>query len=677
MVRRFTLHRDEISSEEYSLAYEDHLNEQQYRAVTAGDGPVLVIAGAGTGKTRTLVYRVAYLVDIGIAPNHILLLTFTRRAADEMRRRAARLLDGRCQQIKGGTFHSFCAGILREYAPTIDFPRSFTILDAADAADVIDLLRSRHGLHRSEERFPRKQTLQSMFSAVVNRQLSLEELLEGKYQTYAGHLEALRRLYRDYQRYKRSKALMDYDDLLARTRELFQRSPEIREQVAGRCRHLLVDEYQDTNRMQADLVEDFSSVHRNVMVVGDDAQSIYGFRGADYTNIFRFRDTYEDTRLIKLEENYRSTQPILDLANEVIAKADEVVPKELFTGREGGDRPALVRAADESYQSRFVVQMILERRESGIPLDRVGVLFRRSTDSYALESALDRRGIPYVKYGGLKLIETAHIKDLLAHLRVIENPRDEVAWNRVLQLLQGIGPKTARDVIEWMEEADRPLTFDTTYTSARYRDRLQQLAETLRRIRDEELSVVDQVEAVAAYYRPILERTYADDTEERRRDIERFHVLAEQYPTRRKLLNRLAVDPIEFSATDAAAGEDEEPALILSTIHSAKGLEFHSVFLIQAVDGALPSSYALRDDGDLEEELRLLYVAITRAEEQLFVSYPVLQSRSDAGTYMSKPSRFLRDIPERLLEPWHLVEEAGEDPPLSASDDADSSEPLD
>ncbi len=677
MVRRFSLQREEISPEQYSVAYSDHLNERQYRAVTIGDGPVLVLAGAGTGKTRTLVYRLAYLVDSGIDPEQIVLLTFTRRAADEMRRRAAQLLDSRCRQVKGGTFHSFCAGILRRHAPAIDFPRSFTIMDAPDAADVIDMLRSRRGLHKLDERFPRKRTIQSIFSAVVNRRVSLAELVETEYATYAGHLEALRTLRGDYQAYKQTKALMDYDDLLARTRELFGQSSEIREQVAGRCRHVLVDEYQDTNRMQADLVEDFSSVHRNVMVVGDDAQSIYGFRGADYKNIFRFQEAHERARLVRLEQNYRSTQPILDLANKLLSEADEVVHKQLFTERDGGDRPALVKAADESFQNRFVIQMLLSLREEGIALDRIGVLFRRSADSYALESALDRRGIPYVKYGGLKLIETAHIKDLLAHLRVVENPSDEVAWNRVLQLLQGIGPKTSRDVIDWMAQAEQPFTFDSTYTSARYRDRLEKLAELLRRLRSEELSAAEQVIAVANYYRPILDRRYDDDRGERRRDIDRFGSIAEQYDSRRELLNRLAVDPIEFSATDLSGSDEEEPGLVLSTIHSAKGLEFHTVFLIQAVDGSIPSSYALKDDGDLEEELRLLYVAITRAEEQLFISYPVLQERSGVGTYMSKPSRFLRDVPEQLLEPWHLVEEGADDPPLPEGDDSDPTELTD
>lgn len=658
MVRRFTLTRDSNgNTDDLSLKYKEHLNKQQLQAVTAGDGPLLVLAGAGTGKTRTLVYRLAYLIDRGVAPKQIVLLTFTRRSAHEMLQRAAALLDARCQQVKGGTFHAFCVSILRKHAPSINMPRAFTILDAVDAADVLDMLRTRRGFHTLEERFPRKGTLRSMFSAVVNRQQSLETVVREKYSSFIGHLEPLETLQAAYQTYKQANGLMDYDDLLLRTLELFEKEPEVCQQVAARCRHVLVDEYQDTNRLQAKLVEQFGSVHRNVMVVGDDAQSIYGFRGADYRNILRFPKVFQQTRVVKLEQNYRSTQAILNLANSVVKQTDSAVNKELFTKKKTGDRPALVQAADVSYESRFVAQVVLGLREEGIDLSRLGVLFRRSSDAYELEAELDQRNIPYVKYGGSKLMETAHIKDLMAHLRVAENLHDEVAWNRVLQLLQGIGPKTARDMIEWMHDAaGDPYRLDKTYTSNRYVERLQQLAGVLQTLQ-ETTQLQQQLKTLADYYHSALKRKYPEDWEERQKDIERFVGLAERYDTRQELLSNLAIDPIDFSAVDTEAASEEEDPLVLSTIHSAKGLEFHTVFLIQAVDGVLPSSYALESDEGIDEELRLLYVALTRAQEQLFISYPVLQYRAGLGDYMTKPSRFLEDIPEELLEEWLLVEE--------------------
>ncbi|GIV58842.1 MAG: DNA helicase [Rhodothermaceae bacterium] len=670
MARRFVLKTDvEAVTRKLTIDYAGALNPQQYAAATAPGGPVLVIAGAGTGKTRTLVYRVAYLVETGTPPEQIVLLTFTRRAAREMLARAAALLDGRCERVQGGTFHAFCAAILRRHAPRIGFPGTFSILDAADAADVLDVLRTAHGFHRAGKRFPRKKTLQALFSAAANRDRPLAALLEEAYPQFVDYLDDLETLRAAYVDYKKAHALMDYDDLLLRTLELFEADDGVRRQVAGRCRHVLVDEYQDTNRLQAALVRRFASVHGNVMAVGDDAQSIYRFRGADFRNIFAFPEQFPGTRLLKLEQNYRSTKPILDLANHLLGFARRKYDKRLFTEREGGERPALVPAPDDRFESRFVAQMVLELREQGIPLNRMAVLFRSSHNTYDLEVELNRRNIPYVKYGGLKLSEAAHVKDVLAHLRVVENPNDAVAWHRILQLIDGIGPKTAADLIEWITSGtDDPFVLPDRSWGKRYVDGLMALFEMLRAIRRPEVSLARQVEAVLAYYAPLLRRTYYEDYPKREQDLEHLAALVEGFADRAAFLAALALDPIELSALDAEALADDEAPLVLSTIHSAKGLEFEAVFIIHALDGVLPSGYALDDPDALDEELRLLYVAVTRARTHLFISYPMVQYSRWQGSYLAEPSRFVAGVPEPLLEPWSLVEEAPpalEAPPVS------------
>ncbi|MEM1097031.1 MAG: ATP-dependent helicase [Bacteroidota bacterium] len=661
MARKFVLKRDTTvpAPVELSIDYKGELNPQQYAAATAPGGAVLVIAGAGTGKTRTLVYRVAYLVETGTQPEHIVLLTFTRRAARQMVTRAATLLDGRCQKVQGGTFHAFCAEILRRHATRIGFPGHFTILDSGDAADVIDVLRTTHGYHKKGKRFPRKKTLLSMFSSSISRGLPLAEVLDANYPQFLDYLDDLQTLQVAYDDYKRRHGLMDYDDLLARTLELFRTHDAVRREVAANIRHVLVDEYQDTNRLQSDLVKAFASVHGNVMAVGDDAQSIYRFRGADFRNIFDFPRQFPGTHMLKLEQNYRSTQPILDFANHLIQGALQKYDKHLFTDQQRGERPALVPAPDDRFESRFVAQMVLQLREEGTPLNRVAVLFRSGFNSYDLEVELNRVKIPFVKYGGLKLSEAAHIKDVLAHLKVAENPQDAIAWNRILQLLEGIGPKTAQTLIEWITSAEEdPYQLADRPYSPRYIEELKRLFHMLRGLRKPGVALTAQVEGVLQYYEPILKRKYFEDYPKREQDLDHFVALADQYPSRNAFLSSLALDPIELSALDATGEDEDEAPLILSTIHSAKGLEFHTVFLIKALDGVLPSGYSLKDPDALDEELRLLYVAVTRAEENLFITYPMVQYRRFQGDYMANPSRFVTDVPERLLEVCTLVEES-------------------
>ncbi|PSQ79777.1 MAG: ATP-dependent helicase [Bacteroidetes bacterium QS_8_68_15] len=669
MARRITLSApasvrsdDGADLSDLAVDYAGDLNEQQRAAATAPGGPLLVVAGAGTGKTRTLIYRLAYLVETGARPEEIVLLTFTRRAAREMTTRAAALLDGRCRRAESGTFHAFCLRLLRRHAPRIDFPRRFTVLDSADAADVCSVLRAAGDYHKGEERFPGKKALQRLFSACTNRRMDLAEALEEKYPQFAHFERELRELQRAYGAYKRRHGLMDFDDLLARTLELFRNHDDVRREVAGGCRHVLVDEYQDTNPLQADLVKQFASAHGSVTAVGDDAQSIYRFRGADFRNIFRFPERYDGAQVLKLEQNYRSTQPILDLANRLIDEAHRSYDKALFTDKAEGDPPALVPADDDRTEARFVTQMVLRMREQGVPLDEMAVLFRSGHNAYEVEIELGRAGIPFVKYGGMKLSEAAHIKDVVAHLKVAENPQDAAAWNRALQLLGGIGPKTAKDLIEQLAQAARqesgePLAFREALSSPRYEQALRRLLGMLRRLRNGNLALSEQVEAAIDYYAPILEDKHAEDHPKRQRDLEHFAEVAEHYQRRTRFLEDLALDPIELSARENEAPESDEPPLVLSTIHSAKGLEFHTVFIIQAVEGNLPSRHAFGTPAALDEELRLLYVAATRAKEELFISYPSVRYRRGRGRTLTDPSRFLDGLSEDVLEPVTLVEE--------------------
>ncbi len=683
MARRFILRAEPPGPlAELALDYAAELNPGQLAAATAGDGPTLVVAGAGTGKTRTLVYRVAYLVERGVPAEGIALLTFTRRAAKSMLARAAALLDGRCSGVRGGTFHALGLDLLRRHADVLGLDRRFTVLDASDGADVIEWLRAEMGLDRAGARFPKKATLQAMFSAATNRGDSLATVLNEEWPQFTALLDPLDGLRARFADYKRRHGLADYDDLLALTVELLEEHDDVRQAVAARVRHVLVDEYQDVNGLQARMVEGLASVHRNVTAVGDDAQAIYRFRGADVRHLFSFPERFPGARLLKLEENYRSTQPILDVANRVLDGASRRVEKRLWTRREGGDLPALVRAPDEEWQSRFVCQVVLDKREAGVPLGRMAVLFRSGWCSYALEAELTRRRIPFVKFGGLKLSEAAHIKDLLAHLRLAENPSDMVAWNRALLLLDGVGPRTVRQVLDARPPSGSPYSLDAPGLSPRYADGLRRLAVLLQALRTGEPATASpaasgseangdagepdlaaQVEALLAYYRPIFERVYADDYAQREADLDAFAALAVRYRRRAALLEALALDPLDLSANAAEEAFKDEAPLVLSTIHSAKGLEFDTVFLIHALDGILPSQFALRQPEALDEERRLLYVALTRAENELFVAYPLV-SHARGGAFVTEPTRFLAEIPPALIEPWTLVEEPSDPPAL-------------
>ena len=658
MARKYVLRSDTAPSRTGStIAYEEELNEAQRQAATFLEGPLLVVAGAGTGKTRTLVYRVARLIERGIDPRSILLLTFTRRAAEEMLRRASLLTDSRCERVAGGTFHSFGNMVLRQYGQLLGLAPSFTIMDRSDSEDVIQLLRAQMGLDSREKRFPRKQTIGEIHSLARNKQVPLPEIVERDYPHLADFLEELSTIAERYQVYKREKNLLDYDDLLTSLRDLLDAHEDLRRRLSERCRFIMVDEYQDTNRLQSDIVRRLAFTHDNVMAVGDDAQSIYSFRGAHFRNIMDFPNQFPGTTIIALEENYRSTQPILRLTNEIITRASERYEKTLFSSKSEGEVPLLVQAESEQTQSRFVCQRVLELREEGVPLWDMAVLFRSSFHSFDLEIELARHDIPFVKRGGFQFMETAHVKDLLAHLRVVSNPRDAVSWSRVLMLLEGVGPQMSRKLIDQMlAEADPGQALKQIETRGRAKQGLKTLAQVMGECA-ERTRPADMAQYLMQYYLPILKRKHADDYPKRLRDLEHFQEITERYQSIERLLSDMALDPPSASVDEALPVDPDEGPLVLSTVHSAKGLEWHSVFVIWALEGRFPSYYNTNSLEELEEERRLLYVAATRAKENLFFAYPARVYDRSLGMVFSRPSQFIDGVSEDLLEPMSLVHE--------------------
>ena len=658
---------DEATPRKLSIDYPAALNAQQLAAVTAGEGPSLVIAGARSGKTRTLVYRVAYLIDSGIDPSNILLLTFTRKSAQEMLERAGELIGARSQRVCGGTFHSVANLLLRRYGRSIGVEPGFTILDRGDAEDLIALMRAQLGLNEKDKRFPRKGTIMEMVSKSANTLRSLDEIILDEFGHFADHMEDLGRLQQAYQSAKRQKQLLDYDDLLVMLRQLLLLDESARTTISRQYRYILVDEYQDTNRLQAEVIRQLASTHNNVMIVGDDSQSIYGFRGATFKNIMEFPTLFPGTTMYKLEENYRSTQPILNLANCIIDEATEKYTKRLFTRKIDGPLPSLVEAAGENTQSRFIAQKILELREEGIPLSEVAVLFRSSFHSFDLEIELSRKGLPFIKRGGVKFIETAHVKDLLAHVRVIANPLDTVSWHRVLLLVEGVGPKKAQDLLAAIVKAGQPFDVLRSVTG-RSGQGLKNLANTLESLSGaEDRRPAEQVNHVYEYYLPILKEQY-DDYPKRIRDLDHLQTIAEGYPGVDEFLADLALEPPDGSAVGVDAPDRDDERLVLSTIHSAKGLEWQCVFVIWVVDGRFPSVYSFAADDELEEERRLFYVAVTRAKRYLFLTYPINVFDKGSGMLLSKPSRFLDPVTPALLDQLVLVEEGGR-PDWYARDD--------
>ncbi len=639
-----------------SIDYAAALNAAQLEVVFSLDGPLLVIAGAGSGKTQTLVYRVARLIEQGIHPSHILLLTFTRKAAQEMLHRVGLLVGGQSDQVRGGTFHSVGNILLRRYGQSIGLDSSFTIMDRSDVEDAVHLLRTECGLHEKGRRVPRKNTIAEMFSKTVNTLRSLDDVILEDYAHFVELSNELQRLQRAYGHYKAKHSLVDFDDLLVKLDELLDSDAALQEEVSGSFRYMLVDEYQDTNFLQARILQKLASVNNNIMAVGDEAQSIYSFRGATFRNIMDFPNQFPGTRVMKLEENYRSTQPILNLANEVICGAEESYDKRLFSRRIEGAMPVLVRAEDENAQSRFVAQRILELREEGTALNDIAVLVRSSYQAFDLEIELGKRGIPFIKRGGMRLMETAHVKDLLAHLRVVENPHDAVSWNRILMLIEGIGPKKSAQIVLQVVQEAAPGLWLVEMAKRMRSTGLAEFAECMAQLNDMAASSPAELLSFAStYYLPMLKQRF-DDYPKRIRDLDHIQVIAARYDLLQVFLSDLTLDPPNESVAEVDGEPFDDERLVLSTIHSAKGLEWSCVFLIWLLDGKFPSSYSIFANQELEEERRLFYVAMTRAKHLLYLNYPINIYDRQAGAVLSRPSRFLDDVPATLLDSWVLVD---------------------
>ncbi len=685
MSRQYTLQRAPAPAST-NVDYAAELNEQQLAAVTAAPGPLLVIAGAGSGKTRTLTYRVAYLLENGIDPRNILLLTFTNRAAREMLGRVANLMPVDASGLWGGTFHSIGNRILRRHGSALGYSSGFTIMDREDQKDLIDAVVINAGIDPKEIRFPKGDVLAEIFSFVVNTEKPLEELLAEKFPYFLPLLERIQDVRERYEKKKKATNSMDFDDLLQKTLSMFQQHERIAEIYRRQFQFILVDEYQDTNKIQADLVDLLAHDHRNVMVVGDDAQSIYSWRGANFQNILEFPKRYPDAQVFKIEMNYRSVPEILKVANAAIAANVHQFRKHLSATRESKAlKPALVALNNGAEQAQFVAQRILELRDENVDLNDIAVLYRAHYHAVELQLELSRRGIPYQITSGIRFFEQAHIKDVTAFVRFVANPRDEVAFKRMAKLLPGIGNRTAENLWQrWAGDvvaagADRGPgatsvsagVSDPSYSPAlaysfgerlmamsvpaKSRKAWEQLANTL-----DEIAPAGQPNMPSEMITSVVEAIYDDyakanftNYELRREDLNQLAIFARQFKDLHEFLSQLAlISNVDAEAASVQAGDKE--AVNLSSVHQAKGLEFHTVFVIWLTDGMFPSNRSLDTRDALEEERRLFYVAITRARDELYLTYPQMRLSGGYGDVFQRPSRFLQEIPNELLEDWQV-----------------------
>lgn len=652
--KKYVLKKRETVKTDYKVNYENDLNPAQLSAVMHKKGPVLVIAGAGSGKTKTLTYRVARLIEDGIKPENILLLTFTKKAAAEMLSRATLVLDDRCEKVAGGTFHSFANIILRKYSKFLKLKSNFTILDKSDCEDIINHITGQM-FPKKEKRFPKKSTILEIYSKSVNKETPTKQIIEEEFPQFAHCEDKIIEVHKAYVGYKRENSVLDYDDLLLYVKLLLENNEGLRKKLSNQYQYIMVDEYQDTNTLQADVIRLLASEHSNIMAVGDDAQSIYSFRGANYRNILDFPKLFEGTEIIKLEQNYRSTQNILKLTNTIISKAKEKYAKTLFSNIESPIVPALICAKDTQMEADFICQRILELLDEDVNLSDICVLARNARMSYALEIELSKRAIPYQKFGGPKFMETAHIKDIVSHLRVIINPDDIISLNRILLLLKGVGATTVNNIIPIIKGNLNP---NIKLLPSNKTTSLVPLLKTLENLRSQ-ISMrkpSDIVEDVIEYYRPILKDKY-DDYNKREKDLDHFQYLSEQYSNLEDFISDMALEPPDASVEGMYKRNSDDEALTISTIHSAKGLEWDSVFIIGAVDGRFPSAYSFNSAEEMDEELRLMYVATTRAKNNLYITYPVDMYDYSMNMVLSKPSRFLNGIPDDILEVWDITEE--------------------
>lgn len=723
---RYVLKRDQGGLPERLSRYKQELNDEQFRVVTSPPKAALVVAGAGTGKTRAITYRVAYLIEQGVSPQRIVLATFTNRASREMLRRVESLTGSQnVHRVWGGTFHRIANLILRRHATSIGYDSNYSILDGEDAHDLLNLCIEDAAIDTTKKRFPKAGVLQSIISYATNTDMDIADVVVRQYPYFELLTAEIKRVDAIYHQRKRERNVMDYDDLLLNTKRLLVERQEIADLYAEQFQHILVDEYQDTNRLQAELIDLLAVKHRNVMVVGDDAQSIFAWRGAHFANIYEFPKRYPEAEVYKLETNYRSTPEILALANVSIANNKKQFPKILRaarggnpTGREGvssvldpnslpvGFLPALVPCSDVEQQSAFVAARILELRDNGTPLEEIAVMYRSHYHSIELQLELSRRGIPYRIQSGVRFFEQAHIKDVVSYLRVIVNPLDELAWKRILKMIPGIGRVTAARIFESFRLTDTETAGrgDTEKEGRGDAERIVRLLSGSTKGNELAASPRPRFPASAAWknfvallellvsdeYRGqpakqialILERGYEqyllenyENAESRAEDIRGLALYANRYDSTETFLSELALLSTErFAEAQPLAGEDvisggeDDELLTLTSVHQAKGLEWKAVFIIWAAEGKFPSPRSLREIDSEEEERRLWYVALTRAKDELYITYPLMMTDYNRQTVLQKPSRFVTECPPALFEIWNLEEEAMNfDAPLSAS----------
>ncbi|MBA94204.1 MAG: hypothetical protein CMP21_00315 [Rickettsiales bacterium] len=625
----------------------NELNDAQQQAAFFGEGPLLIIAGAGSGKTKTLVYRVANLVDKGIPAEQILLLTFTRKAAEEMLKRASLILDHRCDNISGGTFHGFANTALRQYAQHIGFEPNFTILDRSDSEDLIKTIRKDKSLSATDKRFPKKGTLASLFSKSTNTSTPIDKIVMSDYPQFLDFTDDIKLIETEYHHQKKLMQVMDYDDLLIRFLECVTQNPDIQQRFKAYYQYILVDEYQDTNSIQARLVKSIlNETHNNITVVGDDAQSIYSFRGAHFQNIIKFPDHFPNTTIVKLEQNYRSTQPILDLTNAMIANATHHFSKTLFSENESDVKPEIIETVNDNEQSKFICKKILELREKDIPLSKIAVLIRSGWHSNDLELELKAHNLPFQKMGGFKFVETSHIKDVLSYCQIIYNPLDLISWTRLLLLLDGCGAAAAKKITSAIPANLHQLeTIISNHKTKKYASDLLTLLKLVADPTTKTLKPSLILDRALTLYNPLFKLKY-DDFHKRQSDIDSLVTIIDRFKTLDTMLTELSLDPPNTTQAGSDAVDREDEKLCLSTIHSSKGLEWHTVFILSAIDGYIPSFQSLGDIEQIEEERRLLYVALTRAEKELYIMKPNLDLSTSnhykfSGMQFSNITRFL------------------------------------
>lgn len=660
-MKKYTIHRD-VSPVKAVIDYGRELNEEQLNVVLSDDGPILVIAGAGSGKTRVVTYRVAHLLERGVPPGGILLLTFTNKAAREMLHRVEHLVKMDTRYIWGGTFHHIGNLILRQHAERVGYRRSFTILDNEDARDVVELAIKQSGIDTKSRMFPKGGVLKELFSYAANTMQTVDQAIRERnpfFYDLADEMTAIHKLYSDK---KRESNAMDFDDLLIYWHRILAEDEELRKLYAMTFRHILVDEYQDTNRIQSEIIDFMGLINRNVMVVGDDAQSIYSFRGANFQNILDFPKKYEEAKVYKLETNYRSTPEILDLANNSISFNINQFEKTLHSVKKSGIVPVVAPSRDVIQQAEFVAQRILELSDEGVPLDRISVLYRAHYHSMEVQMEFTRRGIPFEIRSGLRFFEQAHIKDVVSFLRVMANPDDEISWKRMFRIFPRIGKKTADHIYSYIKACEDP--FETLISKT--------IADTFKGIRKENVEVWselfselknlrvdeapgDMISAVLKHgYIEYLKVTYPN-YEARLEDLGQLINFSTRYHSLETFLGELSLMSGLAGEEVAEAGEPDDERVILSTIHQAKGLEWQVVFMIWCAEGRFPNPRAV-EEGAVEEERRLFYVASTRAMDELYLCYPILAFDRQAGHIIMRPSRFLAELDGARYEEWAISE---------------------